>query len=89
VARASNEGAANKSAEAFKALVEYALTTLKKDANKNPPEGRERFIYEFKIEILNKSSVTRIGNEARWHIETNKASLSDLLPAFVPEDLVK
>jgi len=88
-ARAANEEKAQKSAEAFHGLLENAIKTLKKDAEKQPPQGREKAVYNLEIEILDKSTVQREGKVVRWHVETGKGSLSDLLPNFFPEDLVK
>jgi beta-lactamase regulating signal transducer with metallopeptidase domain len=89
VASTANEEKAQKTAEAFHGLLEYALKTLKKDAEKEPPQGQEKAIYDLEIEILDKSTVRREGKVVRWHVETSKGSLSELMPHFLPEDLVK
>jgi hypothetical protein len=88
LARAANDEATGKTTEAIDGLLDHARQTLKKDAEKGLPEGPVRAIYDFEIEILNKSSVTRKSREVHWRSEP-KGSLSELLPLIAPEDLLK
>jgi beta-lactamase regulating signal transducer with metallopeptidase domain len=89
VARAANEETAQKTAEAVHRLIENAHKSKKTDAEIQPPQGREKAIYDFEMEILDKSTVRREGNVVRWHVETSKGSFTELLPHFSPEDLMK
>jgi hypothetical protein len=89
LARAANDEAVGKTAEAIDGLLDHARQTLKKDAEKDLPEGPVRVIYDFEIEILNKSTVTRKGKEVRWRSEP-KGTLSELLQLIdIPDDLLK
>jgi beta-lactamase regulating signal transducer with metallopeptidase domain len=89
IARAANEETALKTAEAVHGILEYALKTLKKDAERELPQGREKAVYDLEFEILDKSTVRREGKIVRWHAETGKGSFTELFPHFIHEDLVK